>query len=131
VGTTGTLKYSKADGTDNVLLIRLAELYLIRAESRVRKATPNIPGAAADINVVRKRAGLGPTTAATAADMLTAVLKERRVELAHEAHRWFDLRRTGLAASFFGISDARKVLWPVPQQEVLNSGGVIVQNPGY
>ncbi len=131
VGTSGTLKYSKADGTDNILLIRLAELYLIRAEARARKATPDIPGAAADINVVRDRAGLGPTTAATAADMLTAVLQERRIELAHEAHRWFDLRRTGLAASFFGISDARKVLWPVPQQEVLNSGGVIVQNPGY
>ncbi len=81
--------------------------------------------------MVRDRAGLGPTTAATAADMLTAVLQERRVEFAHEAHRWFDLRRTGLAAGVFGISDARKVLWPVPQQEVLNSGGVIEQNPGY
>jgi hypothetical protein len=127
----GTLKYSRASGIDNIMLIRLAEVYLIRGESRARKQTPNIAGAQADLNVVRKRAGLANTTAGTGADLVTAVLQERRVELAHEAHRWFDLRRTGIAASFFGIADARKVLWPIPQSEVLTSGNVIQQNPGY
>ena len=128
---TGTLKYGRADGTDNVLLIRLAELYLIRAEARARKASPDIDGAAADLNIVRARAGLGNTSAESATDIANAVIKERRVEFAHEAQRWFDLRRIGLAATAFGIADARKVLWPIPQNEVLTSGNVIQQNPGY
>ena len=128
---TGTLKYGRADGTDNIMLIRLAELYLIRSEARARKASPDVEGAAADLNIVRARAGLGNTIATSAADIANAVIKERRIEFAHEAQRWFDLRRIGVAASTFSIADDRKVLWPIPQNEVLTSGHVIEQNPGY
>jgi hypothetical protein len=130
-GNVGAEKYSKADGTDDITLVRLAEMYLIHAESVLRGSNPDIATAQSDLNVVRNRAGLANTTASTVPDLETAILNENRVEFAHEAHRWFDLRRLGMPAALFGISDATKVLWPIPQSEVLTSGNVITQNPGY
>lgn len=124
-------KYFRADGTDNIILLRLAELYLIRAEARARKAVPDLIGAAADLNVVRKRAGLANTTALTATELVDAILKERRIELAHEAHRWFDLRRTNRIVSTLGVADAFRALWPIPQRERETSGFIVDQNPGY
>jgi starch-binding outer membrane protein, SusD/RagB family len=125
-----TRKFSRVDGSDNVILIRLAELFLIRAEARIRKATPDLTGATADINRIRSRAGLANTTATTAADLLLAVERERRIELAHEGHRWPDLRRYDKVSSV-GITQAFRALWPVPLREVQTSNGVIAQNPSY
>lgn len=135
-----TLKYTRvATGDDNVVMFRLSELYLIRAEARAQIGT-DLVGALADVNVVRARAGLAASAAATTADLMTAILKERRIELAHEGHRFFDLKRTnGLAtaigAAQFGVSGAIdntfRALWPIPQREVLTSGGIIAQNSGY
>jgi hypothetical protein len=125
-----TRKFSRPAGDDNVILIRLAELYLIRAEARARKVPSDIPGAQADLNVIRTRAGLAPTTAATVADLVTAIQQERRIELAHEGHRWFDFRRYN-NYSTIGIAESFRSLWPIPQREVLTSGGIIAQNSGY
>lgn len=135
-----TLKYTRvATGDDNVVMFRLSELYLIRAEARAQIGT-DLVGALADLNVVRARAGLAASAAATTADLMTAILKERRIEFAHEGHRFFDLKRTNtlsstLGASLFGVSGAFdntfRALWPIPQREVLTSGGVIAQNTGY
>ncbi|HVE61819.1 MAG TPA: RagB/SusD family nutrient uptake outer membrane protein, partial [Chitinophagaceae bacterium] len=96
------IKFFRPDGTDNILILRLAEIYLIRAEARARKAVPDVVGAAADLNIVRSRAGLAITTAITPAALLDAILNERRVELAHEGHRWFDLRRTNRLLTTLG-----------------------------
>jgi hypothetical protein len=126
-----TLKYVLADGTNNIMLIRLSEMYLIHAEGVLNGSGADIITAQNDLNTVRNRAGLANTTAATVQDLETAILNENRVEFPHEAHRWFDLRRTGLAASTFNMADSTKVLWPIPQYEVLTSGNVIIQNPGY
>jgi starch-binding outer membrane protein, SusD/RagB family len=136
VGTTTipakkTRKYSKINSDDDVMLIRLAELYLIRAEARIRKAAPDLAGAAADINTIRNRAGLSNTTAVTASNLLLAVENERRVELAHEGHRWFDLRRYNKIGSTLGITEPFRALFPIPERDVQVSGGVIVQNPNY
>ncbi|QQL49089.1 RagB/SusD family nutrient uptake outer membrane protein [Mucilaginibacter ginkgonis] len=124
--TAKTLKYTQVTpGIDDVMMMRLAEVYLTRAEARAMLG--NLPGATADLNVIRVRAGIGNTTAVTQADLLTAIRKERRLELAHEGQRHFDLRRynqTGIAQTF-------RNLFPIPQQEVLSSNGVTVQNPGY
>lgn len=120
-----------ANGDDNVILLRLAEMYLIRAEARLRKATPDLTGALADLNVVRSRAGLTPLVSLSNAAVLTAILAERRVELAHEGHRLFDLRRYNLTGTTLGISEAFRNLWPIPQREVLTSGAIIAQNPNY
>lgn len=127
-----TRKFTRiATGDDNVILFRLAEMYLIRAEARVRQNSPEqIQAGLADLNVVRVRAGLTAIVSTSQADILTAILQERRVELAHEGHRWFDLRRYNLTSTL-GIVDAFRALYPIPQREVLTSGGVIEKNPGY
>ncbi len=130
-----TRKYSRiSTGDDNVILFRLAELYLIRAEARVRQSTTGAEVVAqnglADLNVVRVRAGLAPLISVVKQDILNAILAERRVELAHEGHRWFDLRRYNLISSL-GVTQTFRALWPIPQREFLTSGGIIAQNPGY
>jgi hypothetical protein len=134
-----TLKYTRVGtGDDNVVMFRLSELFLIRAEARAQIGT-DLVGALADVNVVRARAGLAASAAATTADLMTAILRERRIELAHEGHRFFDLKRTNLlattlGAATFGITTADntfRALWPIPQREVLTSGGIIAQNSGY
>ena len=135
-----TLKFTRVGtGDDNVVMFRLSELYLIRAEARAMGTAPDLVNALADLNVVRARAGLAASAAATAPDLLTDILKERRIELAHEGHRFFDLKRTNLLAStigaaYFGITTSDntfRALWPIPQREVLTSGGIIAQNTGY
>ena len=136
-----TLKFTRVStGDDNVVMFRLSELYLIRAEARAQIGT-DLVGALADVNVIRTRAGLAAnTTATTTATLMTAILKERRVEFAHEGHRFFDLKRTNLLAttigsSYFGIvgtlDNTFRALWPIPQRETLTSGGIIAQNTGY
>ncbi|HEX7014575.1 MAG TPA: RagB/SusD family nutrient uptake outer membrane protein [Cyclobacteriaceae bacterium] len=132
----------KAAGSEEIkeyyVVLRLAEQYLIRAEARAR--LDNVPGAIADLDVVRGRAGL-PLIADTnpsisAEDLLTLIEKERRVELFTEwGHRWFDLKRTGRIdavldpiKSDWQPADA---LYPIPEIQLLNSGGIMTQNPGY
>ncbi|ULQ55102.1 RagB/SusD family nutrient uptake outer membrane protein [Flavihumibacter rivuli] len=122
-----TRKASRISGDDNVIVIRLAELWLIRAEARARKATPDLENALKDLNIVRKRAGLADFTATTVDAFLTQLEIERRLEFAHEGHRWFDLRRWNK----LGLTEAFRALWPIPLREVQTSGGIIAQNPGY
>lgn len=120
-------------GNEYNVVLRLAEQYLIRAEARAQQG--NIAGAQADINVVRTRAGLPNTTAATQGDLLTAIAAERKVELFGElAHRWFDLKRTGqtgkvlspLKPTYKATSD----LFPIPYSQLLINPA-LNQNPGY
>ncbi len=120
--------------TEYSTLMRLAELYLIRAEARAHQG--DITGAQTDINAIRERAGLGNTTASDQTALLLAIEHERRVELFTEwGHRWFDLIRTGRAGavlSGFGSKDWQDtdVLFPIPQTEIENNPNM-VQNPGY
>ena len=126
-----TLKYTRPAGTDNYMVMRLAELYLIRAEARAKQN--NLAGAKEDVDVIRARAGLGGTTAATQADMLAAIEKENLLEFAHEGHRFFDLRRNNREDAVLGLTGQNefRARWPVPQREQLTAAGVIEQNPGY
>jgi hypothetical protein len=120
------LKYTQVNpGVDNVMMMRLAEVYLTRAEARAVQS--NFTGALADLNVIRLRAGLAASVAATQADLLTAIRKERRLELAHEGQRFFDLRRYDQT----GITQTFRNLFPLPQTEITNSAGLVTQNPGY
>lgn len=120
------LKYSQVNpGVDNVMMMRLAEVYLTRAESRAMQN--NFVGALTDLNVIRVRAGLTASVAATQADLLTAIRKERRLELAHEGNRFFDLRRYNTT----GFTQTFRNLFPIPQAEIINSSGLVTQNPGY
>jgi hypothetical protein len=127
----GVLYNTSSTSVDPAYVIRIAELYLIRAEARAQQnnlAGPN--GALADLNVVRSRAGLTPSTAITQADVLTAIETENSLEFAFEAHRWFDLVRTGRTDDVLGITDERYWLFPIPYSDVLSDPDV-VQNPGY
>lgn len=127
-----TTKFTRiSTGDDNVVLFRLAEMYLIRAEARVRQNTPaKIAEGLLDLNEIRVRAGLLPLVSTDGGDILTDILLQRRIELAHEGHRWFDLRRYNLISTL-GISQSFRALYPIPQREVLTSGGIIAKNDGY
>lgn len=120
-------------------LLRLSEQYLIRAEARAQQGGGKLTGAASDLNIVRARAGLLPTTAATQGDLIGAVLRERRVELFTEyGHRWLDLIRSGMVSSVMasavnwkgGTWTPTDTLYPIPASEIFADPN-LVQNPGY
>ncbi|MDR3712312.1 MAG: RagB/SusD family nutrient uptake outer membrane protein [Puia sp.] len=124
--------------TEYLMVFRLAEQYLIRAEARAHEGT-NLSGAASDLNVIRTRAGLPNTSASLQTDLLYAIYHERQVELFTEwGHRWFDLKRTARIDSVMGIvTPAKGGVWnsdwsllPIPQSEILINSN-LNQNPGY
>lgn len=116
------------------IVIRLPELYLIRAEARAKQGF--ITGAADDLNTIRNLAGLPNTTAANLQEILEAVLRERRVELFTEGgHRFFDLKRAGQLDNVLTPVkpgwNAYEALFPLPQNELLLNPNVQPQNTGY
>ena len=113
----GKLYYRNPTGTDPAYLIRVAELYLIRSEARVKQT--KLTQALEDLNAVRDRAGLSPTTAATTDAILLAIENERRLEFAFEADRWFNLVRTGRVSSVLNITDPNKFVFPIPISEII------------
>ncbi|MEO1055196.1 MAG: RagB/SusD family nutrient uptake outer membrane protein [Bacteroidota bacterium] len=132
-------KYFRTDGDDDVILIRLADLYLIRAEAAA-KADFVANGVAAlnDLNRIRNRSGLVDVNLADAPDLATfmkELLDERAREFTQEGSRYHDLTRQGFAtvvaedANAAAANDPNRLLYPVPFGEVEASG--IRQNPGY
>jgi hypothetical protein len=124
----------KGNFVENVPVIRRSEMYLIQAESRAR--LNNNAGAQTAINVIRTNRGLAETTAVGPA-LVNLIMNERRVELAFEGHRYFDLKRLGLDipkpaasnVSTLPFSDYRILQQIPPDQVVLNSN--LRQNPNY
>lgn len=124
-----------ASGTDNVPVIRLGEVYLIRAEAAARLGL--LAQAIDDVNTIRDRAGVADLDAAvdTQTEVLVAVLNERRLELFYEGHRFFDLRRfvdiPSVATYMASLSlTGPKLLFPIPQREI-DANPELDQNPGY
>jgi len=127
----GVLYNTTASSIDPSYVIRIAELYLIRAEARAQQnKLTGANSAASDLNIIRDRAGVLPTTATSQADLLQAIEDENNVEFAFEAHRWFDLTRTGRAGTVLGITNPNRYLFPIPLSDILSDPDV-VQNPGY
>jgi hypothetical protein len=124
----GVLYNTTTTGVDPSYIIRIAELYLIRAEARAKQN--NLAGALADLDVVRRRAGLANSTAVTQEQILLAIEEERSIEFAFEPHRWFDLVRTERAGDVLGLTDRKRWLFPIPLSDVLSDPDV-EQNPGY
>lgn len=116
------------------IVLRLAEMYLIRAEARAQRG--ELIGAKEDLNVIRNTAGLENTTAASKDEILQAILRERRVEFFTEfGHRFLDLKRYGTLDD--ALQDAKADwqstdrLLPLPQSELNLNPNVVPQNPGY
>lgn len=122
-GTTiwsGNLYY-RLPATDPAYIFRIAEMYLIRAEARAQQDNlSTVDGALDDLNQVRDRADLAPILTGGKEDILLAIENERRFEFAFEAHRWFDLARTGRAKVVLEAIDpnikveAHENVFPIP-----------------
>lgn len=140
---------------DNWPVIRYADVLLMLAEAINEESGPS--GAYTYVNEIRDRAGLDDLSGLDKESFRTAVLKERRMELAFENHRWFDLKRTNTPESMATILNAygerekanptstrggfgftsteylfepHEYLFPIPDQERLLNPEV-TQNPGY
>jgi starch-binding outer membrane protein, SusD/RagB family len=126
----GVLYNTISSSTDPSYVIRIAELYLIRAEARAKKATPDLPGAISDLNLVRARADVPAFTGATQAEVIQAIEDENSLEFAFESHRWFDLVRTKRVGDILGVTNTNFWLFPLPYSDILSDPDV-TQNPGY
>jgi len=127
------LYHTTAPNTNPSYVIRLADLYLISAEAKVRKNNPNLPSAISDLNSVRERAdaSLYPSTGIESNQLLKAIWDERRLEFAFEADRWYDLVRTEQAKIVLGV-EKNYWLFPIPQTDVLADPDLNGENnPGY
>jgi tetratricopeptide (TPR) repeat protein len=121
--------YYRTPASDPSYIIRIAELYLIRAEARAK--LENLEGALEDLNAVRARADIAPSTATTQDDILLAIEDERRIEFALEPHRWFDLVRTGRADDILNVTESFRLVLPIPAEQILVDGDIVKQNEGY
>jgi starch-binding outer membrane protein, SusD/RagB family len=109
----------------NVNIVRLAEMYLTRAEANFRAGTAVGDTPVNDINVIRERAGLNPLAAVTIAD----IMLERRRELAFEGHLIHDIKRTRANVGNLPFNSP-KLVFPIPQRET-DVNPNLVQNAGY
>lgn len=139
--------YKCRSAYSSIIKYRYADVLLLKAEAMIMGQTSDLEGAAKIIDEIRKRAGLDKLASAVRTDknaMLNALLKERRLELAFEGQRWFDLVRldkveevmnavyakdSGRKAQSYPF-DKNSYRLPIPQT-VLDSNDKIHQNPGY
>lgn len=127
---TGTVR------TESLVFLRLAEVYLIRAEARAQQG--KLPAAISDLDVIRKRAAISlianTNPGINQADLLSAIARERFVELFAElGHRWLDLKRTGKADELLKNKPnwrPEAKLFPIPLGD-MNTNTSLIQNPGY
>lgn len=121
------------DGDKNMRLMRYAEVLLIKAEAENELGNTTV--ALDALNQVRARVELDPVATADQAALRQAIWKERRLELAFEHDRWFDLLRTGQAAEVMQAHgkpfiEGKHELFPIPEEQ-LRKTPEMKQNPGY
>ncbi|GEO05145.1 membrane protein [Adhaeribacter aerolatus] len=146
------VSFSGSDNDNNWIELRLADIYLIYAEALVRQGKQQAV-ALTYLNKIRQRArnstggsaNILPDYApfSSDAEFLLAIEKERRVELAFENHRWFDLVRTERAKAVMTAEQKEQngfnptawkdnmLLFPIPLQVIQSNPEKINQNPGY
>lgn len=134
-GFAYTLKWNCSTGNvdDNVPLIRIAELYLIKAEAHAE--LDQLPQALENLEILQTARGLDPFVSSDANEIIDEIMVERRRELNFEGHRFYDLKRRAMdipkqaGASTVPYSDFR-ILSSIPQSEADNNPN-LNQNPGY
>jgi tetratricopeptide (TPR) repeat protein len=132
-------KFGRTAGNiDNIPVLRIAEMYLNRAEA-VAKIGADLPGALADLNRVRTRSRAAALNLAGQQEILKAIWNEQQLEFAYEGHSLFDLTRTGQAVvelvelprlnapTSITLTDIKRTLFPMPLFEV-NANPNILQN---
>ncbi|SDT25239.1 RagB/SusD domain-containing protein [Mucilaginibacter mallensis] len=134
-GYLRTLKYSSdiKQKDNSAYVIRIAEMYMIRAEALGRAK------GLADVNMIRTNRGLAALTAADVPDNDTyaqVVADEDRAEFNFEGHRYFDLARLGQVVNVLQPLTSTTITitnscFPIPLREISATNGVVIQNPGY
>lgn len=127
---------STNDLTEYSMVLRLAELYLIRAEARTMMDKTSL--AIEDLNMIRRRAGIeeiANNISWTVEALQKVILKERRREFFTEwGHRWLDLKRTGLTDEILSSKkefwEDTDMLYPIPAEERMKNTN-LTQNNGY
>lgn len=113
----------------NYRAIRFSDVLLLAAEAH--NANGNDSKAQEYVNRVRARAGLSDLVT-TGGLLEQDIQQERRLELAGEGHRFFDLVRRGDAAEKIpGFVEGKNELFPIPLVEIEVAGNIWAQNPGY
>lgn len=120
------------------IVLRYADVLLMNAEANNELGNSGVALISLEMVRARARAGnnliLPKITATDQATLRAAIYNERRVELAMEFDRYFDVIRQGRGAAVFGVRGwkaGKNEVWPIPQNEIDLSAGVLVQNPGY
>ncbi|MFD2035131.1 RagB/SusD family nutrient uptake outer membrane protein [Belliella marina] len=127
-------KFASKNGVanlDNVPVIRYAEVILIKAEAHYHLG--QFAASRTELNKIKTRAGLAAETTLEGPDLLEEILRQRRIELAFEGHRFFDLKRLGrnLVKEFGTINfDDFRILNNIPNREI-DVNPNLVQNRGY
>lgn len=123
-GTRRSSKWKVNDSNDgNVTTIRLAEIYLTRAEGRYH--TGDMEGSLRDLNIIRNRAGLSALNELN----LDTILEERYLELIFEGHQFRDTKRCRKMFGDVPFDDPR-MIYPIPQRE-MDINRTLIQNEGY
>jgi hypothetical protein len=134
-GKNEITKFISRGGTanlDNVPVIRISEIYLNRAEAFARSMMED--EAREDVNKIRVRAGLAAVDASVSGQaLIDEILLQRRLELAFEGHRFFDMKRLGMdiikPSGNVGFEEFR-ILARIPVTEIQRNSN-LVQNFGY
>lgn len=139
--TPPTYGASPRDAGNDVIVLRYADVLLMHAEAILAGTASTPDGSAIDSYMeVRVRAGFDAAEDRPASLTREALLDERRVELAFENQRFYDLLRFGVADAILSAHademgytsyNARQLLLPIPAREINLSGGLLSQNPGY
>lgn len=137
------LAASEASSIGDLPLMRAAEMILIEAEAKARLGQ-NVPAAAALFTLVKQRDPNYVQSTATGAALITEIMNQRRIELWGEGFRFYDLKRTAtaldrtganhdaaIAGNILSVPATDPLQWEfvIPQSEINNSNGVVVQNP--
>ena len=127
-------KFPTTVGAEDLHVLRLAEVILNKAEAHARLMQLDL--AVDEYNKIRERAGLDPhvlgVDVTSQQDVLNAIWKERRLELALEGDRFAELYRIGTGAAVLGLGPDRvyQLRYPIPETERTVAPG-LSQNPGY
>jgi tetratricopeptide (TPR) repeat protein len=127
-GNTYTSKWKSF--SQNLPVIRIAEMYLIRAESNLRLGTVVGVGDTPAMDLAKIRNPIRTNTAVLLAPTLSDVLAERFLELAFEGLRIHDIKRLRLSVGAFAW-DSPRLVFPIPNRDVQASSGALIQNAGY